>query len=128
MHDSASITFRHLAAEGHNIMLTGQAGTGKTTLLQDYLNECGDDVAVTASTGIAALNLGGMTMHRWSGMMLGPRRGENLHDHLRELMRDERHGVRNGFNRVRNCRVLVLDEVSMLPGVTLEFLDLLCRT
>jgi len=128
MNDFSHARFLRLAAEGHSIMLTGQAGTGKTTLLQDFLDECGEDVAVTASTGIAALNLGGMTMHRWSGMMLGPKRGENLNDHLRELMRDERHGVRNGFNRVRNCRVLVLDEVSMLPGVTLEFLDLLCRT
>ena len=59
--------------------------------------------------------------------MLGPKRGEDLRLHLHELMRDQRRSVRAGFDRIRACRVLVLDEVSMLPGTTLEFLDLLCR-
>lgn len=129
MNDPIAANFRRLVSEGRNILLTGQAGTGKTTLLQDFLRDHDHGgVAVTASTGIAALNVGGSTVHRWSGMMLGPKRGENFNHHLRELMRDERHSVRAGFNRIRKCRLLVLDEVSMLPGTTLEFLDLLCRT
>ena len=53
-----------------NVFLTGQAGTGKSTLLREFLSrvEGVRDVAITAPTGIAALNVGGTTVHRWCGM------------------------------------------------------------
>lgn len=49
-----------------NICLMGEAGTGKTFLLNEYIAKCkadGKNVIITASTGIAAVNLGGVTMH-----------------------------------------------------------------
>lgn len=119
-------SFRRLLASGRNVLLTGQAGTGKSTLLRNVLAD--PQVAVTASTGIAALNVGGSTLHRWSGMMLGPGRGDDPRDYLHELMRDKRHSVRQGLDRIRGCTRLVIDEISMLPGTTLAFFDLLCRT
>jgi len=128
MSTDPAITLRRAVASGENVFLTGMAGTGKSTLLRNQLEDADDDVAITASTGIAALNVGGSTLHRWSGMMLGPNRGDDQHAYLRELMRDKRKSVRAGMDRIRYCRTLVLDEVSMLSGVTLEFFDLLCRT
>ncbi len=128
MHDPSSITLHRLVQQGRNVLLTGPAGTGKSTLLRNEIDADDEDVAITASTGIAALNIGGSTLHRWSGMMLGPKRGDDPHAFLRELMRDKRQSVRAGMDRIRACRLLVLDEVSMLSGVTLEFFDLLCRT
>ena len=125
--DPTAERFHRLVKQGHNVLLTGQAGTGKSTLLRNEIDADDEEVAITASTGIAALNIGGSTLHRWSGMMLGPKRGEDPRDHLRELMRDKRQSVRAGMDRIRSCRLLVLDEVSMLSGVTLEFFDLLCR-
>ena len=121
-------SFLKRVGQGDNVLLTGPAGTGKSTLINAFLETAGNDVAVTASTGIAALNVGGSTLHRWSGMMLGPKRGEDPQSHLRELLRDKRQSVRAGLDRVRECRVLIIDEVSMLSGTTLEFFDLLCRT
>ena len=56
---------------GRNVYITGPAGSGKTYVLNKYvkyLKERGVAVAVTASTGIAATHLGGVTIHSWSGI------------------------------------------------------------
>lgn len=126
MSDSAS-EFHALVAADENVCLTGQAGTGKSHLTREMIAAAPGKFDVTASTGIAALNVGGTTLHRWAGMMLGPREGESDDEYLAELMRDSRRSVRAGFDRVRRCRALVIDEVSMLNGRTLDFLDFLCR-
>ena len=58
---------------GVNIYLTGCAGSGKTYLLNQYIGYLQDHdiaVAVTASTGIAATHMNGMTIHGWSGIRL----------------------------------------------------------
>lgn len=49
---------------GANIFLTGKAGTGKSTLLRYFLDHTAKNVAVAAPTGIAALNVDGVTIHR----------------------------------------------------------------
>ena len=68
------------AAGGRNVFLTGMAGTGKSTLLRRYIDDCSSAISprkvdVTAPTGVAALNVGGMTVHRFCGMLLGPQDG-----------------------------------------------------
>ena len=55
---------------GANVFLTGKAGTGKSTLVREFLRRCGRECVVLAPTGIAALNAGGTTIH--SQMMLKP--------------------------------------------------------
>ena len=60
-----------LAKEGHNIFLTGNAGTGKTYTLNKIIKELkkqGKIVAVTASTGIASTHINGSTIHSWSSI------------------------------------------------------------
>ncbi len=119
--------FDSLVAAGENVFLTGAGGTGKTTLTRRMIARDPGRFAVTASTGIAALNAGGFTLHRWSGMMLGPRDGESDEHYLTDLMNDPRRSVRKGFARIRSCQSLVIDEISMLNGRTLDFLDFMCR-
>jgi Ni2+-binding GTPase involved in maturation of urease and hydrogenase len=56
---------------GGNIFLTGAPGSGKTYLLNQYIQYLKDaevKIAVTASTGIAATHLQGITLYSWSGM------------------------------------------------------------
>ena len=52
--------------EGHNILLTGSAGTGKSYTIKyiiEYLNNANKNFAITASTGTAAVMIGGQTLH-----------------------------------------------------------------
>lgn len=61
----------NLMKMGGNIFLTGEPGSGKTYVLNEYIRYLYKHqvkVAVTASTGIAATHLQGVTIHSWSGM------------------------------------------------------------
>ena len=56
---------------GANVFLTGEPGSGKTHLLNEYIRYLRNhsiEPAITASTGIAATHIGGMTVHSWSGI------------------------------------------------------------
>jgi ATP-dependent exoDNAse (exonuclease V) alpha subunit len=120
--------FLALAHGGRNAFLTGMAGTGKSTLLRRFIEESTEEVDVTAPTGVAALNVGGMTIHRFCGMRLGPNRWQSDEEFYRELLLERHPAILAGFRRVRECEVLVIDEVSMLPGRILNFVDFLFRT
>ena len=94
---------------GQNVFLTGQAGAGKTYVLNayiDYLHKFDIPVAITASTGIAATHLNGMTLHSWSG--IGIKNSFAPEDFLKLSKKD-------AFTaRLRATRVLIIDEISML--------------
>ena len=119
--------FHASANAGGNCFLTGAGGTGKTTQLREFIAECPRRVSITAPTGVAALNVGGMTIHRFCGMMIGPAPGQSNEDYFNQLQRDPRRSILAGFNRVRRCEVLVIDEISMLPGRLFEFVEFLFR-
>lgn len=107
---------------GHNVFLTGAAGSGKTHLLNQYiayLSEHGVGVAITASTGIAATHLGGQTIHSWSGM--GIRDSLNDSD-LKTLAAKER--VARNFKK---AKVLIIDEISMLHSYQFDIVDRIAR-
>ena len=103
---------------GHSVYLTGEAGTGKTYVLNKYitwLQEHDMEHAVTASTGIAATHLQGVTIHSWSG--IGVR--EEITEYDLERMEEKR----PVWNRLNGAHVLLIDEISMLSGEFFEMLD-----
>lgn len=64
-----------LMENGYNVFLTGEAGTGKSYVLKDFINTCEElnmQVMVVAPTGIAALNVNGATIHRAFKVPIGP--------------------------------------------------------
>lgn len=119
--------FATLAKAKRNVFLTGQAGTGKSTVLREWMAGEGRDADVVAPTGIAALNVGGMTVHRWAGIGIGPEPDEPFLDFARYLSNVPSAYARDARQRIRSCRTLVIDEVSMLPGRVLDFLNFWLR-
>ena len=107
---------------GGNIFLTGEPGSGKTYVVNkyvEYLRSHGIDPAITASTGIAATHIGGMTIHSWSG--IGIKKSLDKYD-LDRVASNERL-----VKRVGKAKVLIIDEVSMLAPETLGMVDQVCR-
>lgn len=107
---------------GKNVFLTGAAGSGKTYLLNKYINYLKEHdvaVAVTASTGIAATHLQGTTIHSWSG--IGVRDSLTKKD-LDKLVTSSR--IKRNFKKTK---VLIIDEISMLHKHQLEMVDAIAR-
>lgn len=108
---------------GANVFLTGEPGSGKTYVTNEYvtwLEAAGLSVAVTASTGIAATHLGGLTIHSWSG--IGTRDTLSRYD-LDQIVSREKL-----VRRIKKTHVLIIDEVSMIDGKLLDMVDVICRT
>ncbi len=107
---------------GANVFLTGEPGSGKTYTINQYvsyLHSHGIEPAITASTGIAATHIGGMTVHSWSGIGIKNR-----------LSKAELSNITNNdyvSKRVGKAKVLIIDEISMLPPETLQMIDSICR-
>ena len=56
---------------GRSVFLTGEPGAGKSYTVRKFMERTTSRIALTASTGIAATNIGGQTIHAWTG--IGPR-------------------------------------------------------
>lgn len=95
--------------DGH-LFITGRAGTGKSTLLRALRDMAGDDTVIAAPTGLAAVNVGGQTIHSFFG--LPPR-----------LIRpDDIRRSRNG-RVMRRMKTLFIDEVSMVRSDLMAAID-----
>ncbi len=107
---------------GHSVFLTGPAGSGKTYVLNQYikyLREHDVRVGITASTGIAATHMGGMTIHSWSGI--------GIKDHMSEEDLAQLADKAPLVKRFKETEVLIIDEVSMLHHFRLDILDKVAR-
>ncbi|MDO8512236.1 MAG: PIF1 family DEAD/DEAH box helicase [bacterium] len=107
---------------GASVFLTGEPGSGKTHVIREYiryLRSVKIDVAVTASTGIAATHLGGVTINSWSG--IGIKKILSKYD--LDYIASNEYLVK----RITKTKVLIIDEVSMLDGSTLDSIERVCR-
>lgn len=96
------------------IVLTGRAGTGKTTLIRDVMSRGGGNQVLLAPTGIAALNAGGQTIHSFFSLPLQVLdREAALKARSRKLW--------------RNVERIIIDEISMVRADMLDAIDIRMR-
>ncbi len=112
--------FKTLQESPDNVFLTGVAGSGKSYLIRQFLQKLSRDAfPVLASTGAAAVLIGGRTFHSFFGLGImegGPRQT------LIRAMTDRRLA-----NRIKKIQGFILDEVSMVSGGALTVAEQLCR-
>ncbi|EPF73750.1 AAA family ATPase [Acinetobacter rudis] len=107
-----------LMQTGENVFLTGSAGAGKTYTLNQYINYLKArkvTVAITASTGIAATHMNGMTIHTWAGIGIK----DALSDDDLKRMKERKYLKEH----LENAQVLVIDEISMLHAKQLNLVN-----
>jgi hypothetical protein len=112
------LAFDYVRKTNKNIYLTGKAGTGKTTFLHKIKEEGFKRLVVTAPTGVAAINAGGMTLHSFFQLPFGM--------HLPGASRDTTNQRRFSGQKVRlirNLDLLVIDEISMVRADLLDAVD-----
>ena len=107
-----------LLKAGENVFLTGSAGAGKTYTLNQYIQYLKArkvPVAITASTGIAATHMNGMTIHTWAGIGIK----DVLSDHDLKNMKERKYLKEH----LENAQVLIIDEISMLHAKQLNLVN-----
>ncbi len=110
------LAFDLLQRTGRPLFLTGKAGTGKTTFLRSLKERLSKQLVVTAPTGVAAINAGGVTLHSFFQLPFGPLAGrENDQQHFR-FSRDK-------LAMIRGMDLLVIDEISMVRADLLDAVD-----
>jgi ATP-dependent DNA helicase PIF1 len=105
---------------GGNVFLTGEAGTGKSFLLNRYLKDkYSESYPVVASTGAAAILVGGRTFHSFFGLGILEGGPENT---IRRAMKSDKL-----IDRLNAAKCVVIDEVSMLSGTMLATAEAIAR-
>jgi len=94
--------------EGHNVFITGSAGVGKSVVIKkikEWGLQRGKQVAVTATTGVAAANINGSTIHSWASIRLGKGEPGKFAFYIKKNEAK--------YKRYLNTDILIVDEISM---------------
>ncbi len=118
-----------------HIFLTGKAGTGKTTFLKHIVKHTHKNTMIAASTGIAAINAGGVTLHSLFQLPFGafvpkqvvgaPAAGVQVNTPESLLRQFKMHETKRKL--LRELELLIIDEVSMLRADLLDAIDVTLR-
>lgn len=101
-----------------HVFLTGNAGTGKTTLINTYRDQTDKNIAVVAPTGVAAVNIKGETIHSFFGFPPNI----TAERAIQEAKRTRKAKL------FQSLEVLVIDEISMVRADLLDAIDVFLQT
>lgn len=112
---------------GKSVFFTGSAGTGKSVLLREIIQFSGGSASstlgITASTGIAAVNIGGVTLHSWAGIGIGNETAKNV---VGKFF-GQAQLFSNVIHRWQSVKTLIIDEISMIDGELFDKLEYMAR-
>ncbi|WP_312077095.1 helix-turn-helix domain-containing protein [Chryseobacterium sp.] len=120
--------FELIEHTNRSVFLTGKAGTGKTTFLNDFVKRTRKKHIVVAPTGIAAINAGGVTVHSMFGLPLRTflpttdRIDTNIANNIFDLQQHFKYR-KDKLKLLREVEVIIIDEVSMLRSDVLDMMD-----
>lgn len=117
--DRYGVKALNLVLNGKSLFITGKAGTGKTTVLREITAQCkkrGKNVVVLSPTGVAAKNAGGVTIHSFLHLPLGPYI-PGIKNRKLYALNDEEKIIVNKLN------LIIIDEVSMVRCDILDEID-----
>lgn len=109
--------FEYIEKDGQTVFVTGRAGTGKSTLLSYLRDNTQQHVVVCAPTGVAAYNVGGITIHSLFGFPFGVLTPSDVARHLGRRAREV----------LRSIDMLIIDEVSMVSANLMDAIDVALR-
>ena len=110
---------------GSHVFLTGKAGTGKTTFLHKLREDSAKRMIITAPTGVAAINAGGVTLHSFFQLPFGPFiPGSEAYEKSRQ--RSFRFS-KEKKRIIKSLDLLVIDEISMVRADLLDSVDAVLR-
>ena len=110
-----------VADTGCHIFLTGKAGTGKTTFLHRLKEKSPKRLVVTAPTGVAAINAGGVTLHSFFQLPFGPFVPDSDTNRSKYRFSNDKIGI------IKSLDLLVIDEISMVRADLLDGVDSVLR-
>jgi ATP-dependent DNA helicase PIF1 len=110
--------------KGRNLFIIGEGGTGKSKLIKEMRyqtekNWPNKKIVVTATTGIAAYNINGITINSFMGIGTGQQKTEFL---VKKIKRNL--GIRE---RIKNTNILIIDEISMASAELFEKINVICQ-
>lgn len=116
-----------LRKTNRSIFLTGKAGTGKSTFLKYIRANTKKKLVVLAPTGIAAVNVGGQTMHSFFKIPFKPLLPDDPDisniTRLRKMLRYTKEKVK----LIRELELIIIDEISMVRADVIDFVDRILR-
>lgn len=125
LNDEQLLAFESMK-NGHNVFLTGPGGSGKSYLQKifiDWFEETNlyinDEIHVTSTTGLSALLINGITIHRFFGIGTGEKEAS---DYIKLLKYKP-----DIVETLKNTKVLIIDEISMMDGELFDKLNIIAK-
>lgn len=111
----------------HSVFLTGKAGTGKSTFLRYIISNTAKKCVVLAPTGIAAVNVGGQTLHSFFHIPLQPVLPDDP-DFATARLADRLNLTGRHKKLFKEVELIVIDEISMVRADVIDLIDRILRT